>query len=228
MDRVDSLRWRLRAFRYGTLALLGVNRDPRVAYLRDRRMGPRPVRAEQPPRPPWSGPPDDEVGVAVAARMVIASQPRLFIAVTDCAAYSNGFSLGLAVRSKDDIDPEQMGMRSPFERENTSGIQIGIRFSDGREVRANGYGPNPMLMRYYKDWSEGKSPEAPPGPVIGPTSGGGGGRNWNFNYFIALLPPDGPVMITCRWPARGLQTAGKELNGTSIRAAGLKSKSVWG
>ena len=83
--------------------------------------------------------------------MVIASQPRLFIAVTDCAAYSNGFSLGLAVRSKDDIDPEQMGMRPPFERETTSGIQIGIRFSDGREVRANGYGPNPMLMSYSRN-----------------------------------------------------------------------------
>ena len=82
-------------------------------------------------------------------------------------------------------------------------------------------------MDYYREWSEGNDPPEPPGPVIGSMSGGGGGKHWDFNFFVWPLPPDGPVMVTCRWPARGLQTAGKELNGTAIRAAGLKSKSVW-
>ena len=159
--------------------------------------------------------------------MVLASQPRLLIAVTDCVAYSNGFTFGLAVRSKDDIPPEAMGLGPHSEHGDDEGIQITIRFSNARDSRAAGLGPNRAVMDYYQEWSEGKDPSEPVGPIIGQQSGGGGGHRWDFNYFIWPLPPDGPVTITCTWPGRGLQTAGKALDGTAIRAAGLKSRSVW-
>ena len=196
-------------------------------YLRATRKGKRPFREGMPPLPRWSGAPDDEVGIAVAARMVLASQPRLFIAVTDCVAYSNGFSLGLAVRSKDEIPPEKMGFGPHREGAEDAGLQVTIRFSDGRDTRGGALGPNRELMDYFKEWSEGKDPPQPVGPIIGQQGGGGGGHRWVFHYFVWPLPPDGPVTITCKWPGRGLQTAGRELNGTAIRAAGLKSKSVW-
>lgn len=228
MDRVDSLRWRLRAFWHATLSLLGVNRAPRIVAFRSLKKGPRPVREGLPPRPQWSGPPEDEVGVAVAVRTVLISQPRMFIAVTDCVAYSNGFALSVAMRSKDEIPPHQMGFGGPYkEPDRGAGIQIGVRFSDGGET-SEGQTPSPALMNYYREWSEGKDPELPAGPVIVSSGGGGGGSTWNYTYFISPLPPDGPVMITCKWPARGLHAAGKSINGTAIRAAGQKSKSVWG
>ncbi len=156
------------------------------------------LRLEPPPKQPWFGPPGDEVGVPVHTRVVLASQPRLFIAVTDCVAYSSGFSIAIAIRSKDNLhDP---------------GVQIGVRFSDGQAALAEG------LIGDLDNQ---------PGPFISLQAGSGGGGTANFNYFIWPLPPDGPVMITCKWPARGLQAAGKELNGAAIRAAGLKSHSVW-
>lgn len=191
------------------------------------RKGPPPVREGLPPRPKWAAPPDDEVGVAVAARMVVASQPRLFIAVTDCVAYSNGFTLGLAVRSKDEIPMHMMGFGPYREPGDDAGIQVVIRFGDGRDSHGGGPGPNRAVMDYYKEWSEGKDPPEPVGPIIGQQGGGGGGQHWNFQYFVWPLPPDGPVTVSCKWPARGLQTAPKELNGTAIRAAGLTSQSVW-
>ena len=214
---------------HATLHGLGIGRHPQIAQLRAYRKGPRPLREGPPPNPPaWGGPPDDEVGVAVGARMVIASQPRLFIALTDCVAYSNGFTFGIAVRSKDTIRGEWMGFPAPGKEPDwEAGIQIGIRFSDGRDTRG-GQGPNPALMDYYREWSEGKDPAEPTGPVIGQMGGGGSDNRYDFTYFVWPLPPDGPVTITCKWPARGLQTAGKELNGTAIRTAGLKSRSVWG
>lgn len=227
MDRVGSLSWRLRAFWYGFKALLGLGPPRSVFQFRAYRKGTPPVRTDPPPRPMWGGPPDDEVGIAVPARTVLATQPRLFIAVTDCVAYSNGFTLGVAVRSKDDIPMEQMGWRPPREREEDAGVQINVRFSDGRDSRGGGFGPSRELTDYYRDWSEGKDPPEPLGPVIGQQGGGGGGTRYDFHFFVWPLPPDGPVTITCRWPARGLQTAGKELNGTAIRAAGLKSHSLW-
>ena len=142
-------------------------------------------------------PPDDEIGVAVATRTMLASQPRLVIAVTDCVAYSNGFTFGVAIRSKDNIDGRQLGFGPSHESNTDAGLQIALRSND-----------------------------RPAAPAVMLT-GGGGSSTWNFTYFVAPLPPDGPITITCRWPARGLQTAGKELNGTAIRAAGLKSKSLW-
>ncbi|HET7466097.1 MAG TPA: hypothetical protein VFL29_05480 [Candidatus Dormibacteraeota bacterium] len=223
MDRIGSLRWRLRTFWYGVLALFGWTGyrpfAPIVAFRRDK----APVREGSPPRPNWSGPPDDEIGVAVPARMVLASQPRLIIAFTDCVAYSNGFTFGIAMRSK---DPIRTGF-GPHEPDEKAGFNIGIRYSDGRDSRRPGFGPSPELMNYFQEWSEGKDPPEPQGPVIGPMSGSASDTRWDYHYFVWPLPPDGPITITCRWPARGLHAAGKELNGTAIRAAGLKSKSVW-
>jgi hypothetical protein len=226
VDRVGSLRWRLRTFWHGVLALFGVTGGSLASVVAFRK-GPPPVREGLPPRPSWSGPPDDEVGVAVAARTVVASQPRLFIAVTDCVAYSNGFTFGLAVRSKDEIPPQMMGFGPYREAGDEQGIQITIRFSDGRDSLGGGLGANRAVLDYYREWSEGKDPPEPAGPIIGQQGGGGGDRHYDFRYFVWPLPPDGPVILTCKWPARGLQTAGKELNGTAIRAAGLKSHGVW-
>lgn len=198
MDRVGSLRWRLRAFWYGIRALLPFGRHPSIVSMRAYRKGARPGGEAPSARPHRAGPPVDEIGVAVSARTALASQPRLFIAVTDCVAYSNGFTLGVAIRSKDHIDGRQLGFGPMHETGSDSGLQVAVRFGDGGD-----------------------------GPEIVMANGGGGGNTWNFNYFVWPLPPDGPVTITCKWPARGLKTAGKELNGTAIRAAGLKSKSVW-
>src|SRR5438094_8865607 len=142
MDRVGSLRWRLRSWWYATLHMLGMNRAPSIAYLRATRKGKAPVRDQPPPVPRWGAPPDDEVGVAVAARMVLASQPRLFIAVTDCVAYSNGFTLGIAVRSKDEIQPEKLGFGARRGHGDDAGLQVTIRFSDGRGPSGDGPGPN--------------------------------------------------------------------------------------
>ena len=67
-----------------------------------------------------------------------------------------------------------MGFAQYRERDEGTGIQIAMRFSDGRESRG-GTGPNPAFMDYYREWSEGKDPPEPPGPIIGSMSGGGGG-----------------------------------------------------
>src|ERR1700693_3475310 len=58
---------------------------------------PPPADLAPPAPPPWAGPPESEIGLAVPMRTVLLSLPRLVIALTDCVAYSNGFTLGIAV-----------------------------------------------------------------------------------------------------------------------------------
>jgi len=37
------------------------------------------------------------------------------------------------------------------------------------------------------------------------------------------LPPDGPLELVCEWPAGGIPVTAIELDGTAIRAAGLRA-----
>jgi hypothetical protein len=180
MDRVNSLRWRLRSLWFATLAGFGVRRQSR-AWLRYggysvRVPGPfwrrwwlrlkpppaPPVGRVPPGPPPWAGPPESELGVAIALRTVLVRQPGLVIALTECVAFSNGFNLGIAVRSQADLDHRGLGFGPPSEVDRENTLRVGIRFADGRECDC-GYGPNPQVMAYYLAWHEGREPEVPAG-----------------------------------------------------------------
>src|SRR5712692_6711816 len=99
MERLGSLRWRLRSLWFATLAGFGVHRPSR-AWLRStgyavRVPGPfwrrwwqmlapppaPPAGLVPPAPPPWAGPPDPELGVAVPLRTVLVRQPGLVIAL---------------------------------------------------------------------------------------------------------------------------------------------------
>jgi hypothetical protein len=112
----------------------------------------------------------------VPARTVLASQPSLVIALTDCVAYGNGFTLGIAVRSRHNLDHRSMGFGPPMEGADDRALQIGIKFAGGREGTASGHGPNADVMAYYKAWRDDIEPEWPAGPVVSHRKGGGGDR----------------------------------------------------
>jgi hypothetical protein len=193
------------------------------------RHAPRPLPADfrPPPLPPWAGPPESELGVAVPLRTIVLSRPRVVVAVVDCVAYSNGFKLGVSIRSKDEIDHRSLGFGSPMEREVKGTLRVGVRFADGRETTTSGHGPGLDVMAYYSVWREGREPEVPAGPVIAHGSGGGGGRRWDSEYWVWPLPPDGPVTVSCEWLAVGVELSSTEVDGGVIRRAGATSTSLW-
>lgn len=240
MNRVGSLRWRLWSLWFATLAGFGLRR-PSVMWLRSYPPEPfwrrwwhmlkpppaPPADLVPPAPPPWAGPPESEIGVAVPVRTVLMSQPRLVIALTDCVAYSNGFTLGIAVRSRDEVDHRSMGFGPPMEIETEGTLQVGIRFTDGRRATTSVHGPSPELMADYKAWREGREPELPAGPVISHGSGGGSGTRWDFQYWVWPLPPEGPLTVSCEWRAGGAALSTKEVDGGAIQRAGSFSRSLW-
>ena len=245
MDRVGSLRWRLRSLWFATLAGFGLHRQSH-AWLRSTgyavrvpgpfwrrwwhvlKPPPAPPADRVPPHPPlWAGPPDSELGVAVPLRTILARQPGLVIALTDCVAFSNGFNLGIAVRSQAELDHRSFGFGPPSDRDREGMLQVGVRFADGRESAASGHGPSPAVMAYYEAWHEGREPDVPAAPIIAQGGGSAGGKRIDFQYWVWPLPPDGPLKISCEWRAGGVPLTSTEVDGGAIRSAGSTSTSLW-
>jgi hypothetical protein len=175
--------------------------------------------------PPWAGPPESEIGVAVPVRATLHSTPDLVIALIDLVAFSNGFEFRIALRSKNSIEPRSMGFGPPGGHHESLEVEIG--FADGRSGKSPASQPSVEVLNYYQEAREGREPELPAGPVIGLGSGGGGGRRWDFQWWVWPLPPDGPVTLLCRWPAGKIVTKSLELDGAAIRRAGAESKDLW-
>jgi hypothetical protein len=50
-------------------------------------------------------------------------------------------------------------------------------------------------------------------------SGGGGGKRWDFHYWVRRLPPEGNLTLACEWPARGMSLTKHELDRFAARAS---------
>jgi hypothetical protein len=157
---------------------------------------------------------------------VVHRSPDLVIALADVTAYSNGFEFRTAVRSKANIDSRDMGFGPPPFREGV-GLSVELRYPDGRSTAGHTGRPGSEVMEYYRMAAEGREPVIPDGPMVGQTSGGGGGKRWDFRWWAWPLPPDGLLSITCHWPARAIDSVPVEIDGTAIRLAGDSSTDMW-
>ena len=178
-------------------------------------------------RPPFAGPPDDELGVPVPVRRVIASRDGVVVGVTDCISYSSGFQLSIAIRRRQSPEPAVFPVRGYPPEPVEMRPRISIRFADGRENATAGHVPSAEMMAFFKSLHEGKEPGEPPGPVIGPTGGGGGGTRWDMNYWVWPLPPDGQLTLSCEWEGGEIPSGSAELDGSAIRRAGLSNTKLW-
>lgn len=208
------------------------HREPRGPFWRRQQMAadePALADIKAPPPPPWSGPPESELGVAVPVRTVIAATAKLVVALTDCAAYSSGFGFTIAVRSQDDMSRHALGFgpEPPWERPRDGLLEIGVTFADGQESSASGLSPSRLIMDYYSAAREGRNPGLPPGPVVMQSSGSAGGKRADLRYWVWPLPPEGPLTVSCRWPAADVPLARHELDGGAIRRAGAGSQALW-
>jgi hypothetical protein len=179
--------------------------------------------------PPWTQPPESELGVAVPLREVLASDPGVVIGLIDCVAYSTGFEFSISVRSRRDLDSTEMGFGPPppyGPDRSDKELTFGIQFADGRRALTGGR-PGPEFMAQWQMHAEGREPAPSDGPILSPRSGGGGGKRYDFRYWVWPLPPEGKLTFICEWRARGLAPTAHEVDATAIRRAGASSRSVW-
>lgn len=167
---------------------------------------------------PW-----DEVGVAVPVQSVLTSADEAVVVLSSCLAFTSGFQLAVGIRRRHEPAPVTFPQMHPEHPELS--MQIGVRFADGRAT------PGPdgpaAIQSYLQAFNAGEDPPLPLGPLIGRGGGGGGGRTWNWQFWVWPLPPDGPMTVTCHWPAGGVPDGSAELDGSAIRRAGESSRRLW-
>ena len=179
--------------------------------------------------PPWTQAPESELGVAVPLRELLASGSDIAIGLIDCVAYSTGFEFNITVLAKHDLHSEDMGFGPPppyGPDRSDNELTFGIQFADGRTALTGGR-PGPEFMAQWKMHAEGREPAPSDGPILSPRSGGGGGKRYDFRYWVWPLPPEGSLTFVCEWKARGLGPTAHEVDATAIRRAGASSRSVW-
>jgi hypothetical protein len=149
------------------------------------------------PRPAY-GPPDGVLGAPVGGTVVVARTPSVVVAVDRLVAYPTGFELGLTVRTS---DAPVHGSFDEIHRRSWSGTRAFP--SESLEVTVGG------------------------DLTLFPMSGSGTQTRFDQRYWVAPLPPPGPLALAVVWPSRGLAETGVDLDGRAIVEAAERAETLW-
>ncbi|MHB8468870.1 MAG: hypothetical protein ACYDCH_03830 [Gaiellaceae bacterium] len=179
-------------------------------------------------RPPWLGPPEDELAVCVPLSLVLARSATAVVALTRVDAYSTGLALDLTVRGRGLSDREasrlmhdqHVHFADPDEELPPAFLRFGVELADGSRAS------NLDGMRAWR------STGAPDGPVLGRAGGGGGaagdGRvSFNPGYWLWPLPPAGVLRLFVEWPALDVPLTPAELDVAPLLQAAAAAQALW-
>ena len=185
--------------------------------------------------PDWWKQPDDMVGGVVPNIFVVAKTDRLALVLSRILAFPTGFIVNLAILAHrdyklPDFHPSRVNRFTDF-RENRPGWAarrpggvLGFRFADGTAIASGEIG-NPLQGT--RSISEFATMTQPPEPFIACQGGGGHSRREDWSYWVAPLPPPGPVEVFVRWPAALLDESRIELDAEDIIDAADQASRIW-
>ena len=181
--------------------------------------------SELKPRPPWLNAPEGTLPGIVALELVLARNDRAAVCVTHAAAYSTGFGVELVtITLAGNLNPNMFGP---------------ISFRRLQALHA-GEGVPPELLRFGIEFADGSKAtntaslfpgppgdEPPPGPVLRPRGGRGGGASWHQQIWVWPLPPPGPLAFVCEWPAAGVPLTRHEIDAQLILDAAGRAQEIF-
>jgi hypothetical protein len=174
----------------------------------------------------WMSAPENEIPASLGLTVLLGRTDDAAVGITAIEAFSTGFRFTLAVRLRQ-LPPElahgglfnlisshiHPGTEIPLERR----LLLGIEYADGRRASTL----NQMRMPGPGAVADGEQ------LVLVQQGGGGGQHSVDQTYWVAPLPPDGPVVVVLAWPGFAIAESRTVLHGAAIRAAAASSHLLW-
>jgi hypothetical protein len=198
-------------------------------------IGPEPAEPDRPEVPPWSLPPELELGAVVAVERIVARSENVVIVLPTIRAFGSGCMFNVEVVSRQGTlsadawwDLMMSGPINPLPSRAGGPLpdkllRLGVRYASGAKATT-----------VERVRPESASAE-PPGPVLSwhPGGGGGGrrrGGDYMFHYFglwLWPLPPPERIEFAVEWPFGRIGLTLVEIDGAAIVSAAQRSAHYW-
>jgi hypothetical protein len=158
--------------------------------------------------PAWARGPAGMVPGAVAVTLLVARTDTHAVLVDGLLAYPTGFDFDLVVRRRPGRPREHRDQDHLWDH----GSHLEVRFADGRSA------DNDPLR-----WPRASGDQAPDPPLLyQSTSSPDGGHVWLWG-----LPPPGPLVFACHWPAGQIPPSQAELDAVLVLEAAARAQTLW-
>lgn len=179
------------------------------------------------PLPSRAFPPENEVPFAVPLTVVLGRSDDVAVALVGVLAYSTGLSFDLVVRlraapqgsSGHRVHEMLSGSWHGDDSDTEQQLLLGFQYADGRTATNLG-------GRWSGLVAEDGEPDAV-APLLTPCGGSGGGRSYDQTFWLTPLPPPGPLLVVCTWPAFDIPESRVTVDGTLIAEAGSRAVTLW-
>ena len=156
-----------------------------------------------------------------SARLLLIRTGAVAVAVGGVRGYPNGFEFTVHVRLR---QQEFVWGKGPFDsladprtaQAPEQALRLGILYANGRRARTPSYRPFPVI-----DEADGGH------LILLPISGGGTERQWDGDFWVHPLPPDGSVTFVVSWLLYEVAETHAELDSSAIYAAAQRADILW-
>jgi hypothetical protein len=171
-------------------------------------------------------PPEYEFPAGVGLSVLLGRTADAAVGLTHLEAFSTGFRFTLAVRVRQPRPQfARGGLHMLISSHVHPGIDVrledrlllGIEYPDGRRASTL----TDTRMRGPGAMTDGEH------LVLVQQGGGGGTHSVDQSYWVAPLPPDGPVTVVLAWPGFGMPESQTTLDASAILAAASHSQRLW-
>jgi hypothetical protein len=163
-----------------------------------------------------SGPPDNELGVAVPLRLEIGRTGDLVFGAVDFIAFSTGFLFTFTIRRRVfPMEGWQWRRSSDADGISPDALRLGIEFSDGgtSTVSFDERGRIQNTARVLQ--------------LVGPIALAAGGGDMTWQMWVAQLPRWGRLTLFCAWEAESVAELRNGVEVQPLLDAAAASDALW-
>jgi hypothetical protein len=180
---------------------------------------------EPPPPSEWRGHPawlrpNGVIPGAASAGLSLIRTDEVAVAISGLRAYPNGFEFTLHARVRHEDLPWGMSPTDSIADLRTrqapeKALRLGVLYADGRRA---------ATTSHHSQTGDEVSDEHLTFLEVGR---GGTDRQWNGDFWVHPLPPDGPVNFVASWLLYGVAETRAELDSSAIHEAAGRAVILW-